>query len=218
MNIQVNKNHYDFMRYVHINRWCAYYQQINEVVNSGASKVLIIGIGDGIVADMIKNIEPDTIITTVDFDSELNPDICCDICELSNSVEKEYDAIVCCQVLEHLPFDKFLLCLTELKKCMTNRGRLILSLPDSGLPLDIKLHTAHIHIRNIIKICHFWYKDFKFTGEHYWEINSAAKYSAHKIRKDIKKVFSIVDEYVFEYHTYHRFYICERNDGEVIKD
>lgn len=208
MNIQVDKSHYDFWGYVHINRWCAYYQQISEIINSRALNVLIIGVGDGIVGSIIKSINPNVNITTVDFDRELKPDICCDIRDLSKSIEMKYDAVVCCQVLEHLPHDYFDVCLKELKDSLKEGGKLILSLPDSGLPLDLKLYTAHIHIRKVLKICHYWYKDFEFNGEHYWEINSAAKYSAAHIRKEIRRLFHIENEYVFEYHTYHRFYIC----------
>jgi len=107
MEIQVQKEHYNFRNYVDAHRWSSYYCQILEILQSGASSVLLIGVGDGLTVQILKSIAPDIKVETFDFDRELHPDIVGDVRRLSEYTTAEYDAIVCCQVLEHLRFPDF---------------------------------------------------------------------------------------------------------------
>lgn len=213
MTPQVERSHYNFLSYVHIQRWCSYYHQISEIIRVSPNRILMIGKGDDIVSDVVKSVLSDTTITTVDFDSALMPDICADVRKLSEALNGEkYDCIVCCQVLEHLQYNDFPLALNEIKQCMTEEGTLILSLPDSGLPLGIRINTPHIKSEKTIKICHWWYKDFEFNGEHYWEINSAKPYSVKKIRRVVAGLFEIKKEFLANNNDFHRFFILKNRD------
>lgn len=210
--IQVTKDHYDFFKYVNMERWCSYYTQVEEIVKSGAKKIMLIGVGDGMTIDIAKRINPELKFLKVDFDPELDPDVCADVCELSSYIDdtNRPDAIVCCQVLEHLPFEKFEKALEEISKSLNDGGKFILSLPDGGFANRFRVDIPKIHINCLFKMCLFWKKEFQFDGEHYWEINRAPQYTAKKIRKYIKKYFSIQREYHVKYNDYHRFYILEK--------
>lgn len=210
--IQVDKEHYSFEQYMNDARWSSYYEQIRYAVSEEVHDVLAIGVGDGIVPKLISIIHPTVNVTTFDFDQQLIPDICGDIRMLSTYVSDRYDVIICCQVLEHIPYNQFESCLTEMKKCLKPSGRLILSLPNNGLRfrlyLEIKgrkqLITADIHGG----VCKFYKKEFDYNGQHYWEIDAARKYRKTTVRKVISSHFAILEEYCVRNNSYHRFYIC----------
>lgn len=211
--MQVKKEHYDFTHYVKISRWNSYYMQIKEsyehLFNKEGGKILLIGAGDGIVPYLLKRIIPNVIVTTVDYAADLSPDICCDIRELSRYVSEKYDIVICCQVLEHLKFEELHAILTEFGKCLAADGKLIISLPDSGIMCMINISFPKFHIKNYLrKWCRWYRKDFKFNGEHYWEVNSARKYSSKIVREKIEYHFNMEKEYLVHNNPYHRFYIA----------
>lgn len=207
-NTQVSLDHYDFLKYCSEGRWCSYYKQVEEIINSRAKSVLLIGIGDGIVSNIISKICGDIEVTTFDFSYELKPDIYGDIRELSSHLERKYDTIVCCQVLEHLPFEEFDKVLSQIRMCLKDNGKLILSLPDSGAQIKLLLDIPRFpDIKFLCKIPKIWHKKFNFDGEHYWEINSTWMYSVTKIRKVINEYFVVENEYLVNNNSYHRFYI-----------
>lgn len=213
-NVQVSLEHYEFLKYVTEPRWCSYYKQIEEIINSKAKSVLLIGVGDGFVPYIMRKICSDIEVTTFDFSNELEPDICGDVRELSSHFDGMggYDAIVCCEVLEHLPYDEFDKILSQIKMCLKESGKLILSLPDRGVKASFSLHIPKLlDIKLLCNIPRIWRNKFIFNGEHYWEINSARMYRSKKIRKVIDNHFVIEKEYLVEKNTYHRFYIgCPR--------
>lgn len=104
---QVGKEHYDFDKYIDEYRWSSYYLQIKNVMRKDIKKVLIIGVGDGIVPNIIKILNSQINVVTFDFAQDLKPDIYGDVRKLSLIVTEQFDAIICCQVLEHLPFEEF---------------------------------------------------------------------------------------------------------------
>ena len=104
---EVSSRNYCFDQYIDINRWASYYRQISEIVRSGPDSILFIGVGDGIVPAIIKHALPDTLCDTFDFDEDLGPDIVGDVRNISEVVEKKYDCVLCCQVLEHIDYSYF---------------------------------------------------------------------------------------------------------------
>lgn len=207
-NTQVTSTHYNFIQYVTEERWCSYYNQMKEIISSGAESVLLIGVGDGLIPYIMSKVNPAIKIVTYDFDKRLNPDICGDVRKLSLQVDK-FDAIVCCQVLEHLPFDEFEGVLSQIGMSMNKGGKLILSLPDSGSTIRFWFRCPYIKEHNFLyKVPQMRKTEYQFDGEHYWEINGARIYTAGKIRKIIKKKFKIEREYLVNHNPYHRFYIA----------
>lgn len=130
---------YSFEIYMSDGRWSSYYRQIDEIKKIEINEerglnVLVIGVGDGVVPLLIK-LFCNCTITTYDYDKELSPDITGDILELSKHTKEPYDIILCCQVLEHIPYPEFGKALAEIEVCLKENGRCIMSLPDSGYDL-----------------------------------------------------------------------------------
>lgn len=212
-NTQVSAGFYEFSKYVSEPRWSSYYKQIDEILHCNAKSVLLIGAGDKLVPQIVNIVSPLISIETYDFDSTLKPDIYGDIRELSNKVNgRKWDAIVCCQVLEHLPYTEFEGILSQLSHCLKENGKVIISLPDSGGTLEFHIHIPPrlLDINFLHKLPKLWRRDFKFGGEHYWEINSAKIYTIRKIRAAIKREFNIDKEYVVRNNTYHRFFVLSK--------
>lgn len=210
MEVQVAKEHYNFVDYVDEHRWSSYYCQIAETLRLNASKIMVIGKGDDLVVQILKSVRPNLQIETFDFDRELHPDIVGDVRRLSEYVVSQYDAILCCQVLEHLVFDEFEQAVMEISTCLQRGSIAVVSLPDSGVNVKVQIKLPKIWINYCKSLCRFWKKDFQFNGEHYWEINSAFKYRCTKIRRILKKYFVVRDEYCVENNAYHRFFILEK--------
>lgn len=207
---QVEAVHYNFLSYVNEERFCSYYKQIEEIIKSNAKTLLLIGMGDGIVSHLLTKIRPDLQITTLDFASDLYPDICCDIRELSDHVKEKFDAVLCCQVLEHLPYEDFENILQQIKSVLSPQGTFILSLPDGGIEIRFLIHFPKLkYINSFKRLCRYHKKDFPFNGEHYWEINVTKDYPLKRIKNSIEKFYHIQREYLVENNTYHRFFILD---------
>ncbi|MBU0580165.1 MAG: methyltransferase domain-containing protein [Candidatus Margulisbacteria bacterium] len=197
------KEKYSFKNYVSLDRWVSYFHQINEVSKLNLENLLIIGKGDGIVGEIL--IKQRKKVKTLDMDSDLKPDIVASV-EKMPLDENSFDIILCAEVLEHLPFEKFEQCLFELKRA--TKKYVVLSLPHFGPPVKLSFKIPLIkEIKLAFKIP-FLIKH-KFNKEHYWEIGKRG-YSTLKIRKIIKRYFKIQREFVPFENQYHHFYILEK--------
>lgn len=197
------ENKYTFSKYVYLSRWVSYWNQINEVLKLKPDNLLIIGVGDGIVADILKRNIPEVKI--LDIDKRLSPDIVSSVdgIPLENG---SFDVILCAEVLEHLPFKKFEKCLNELKRI--SKKYVILSLPHFGPPIKFSCKTPFLkEIKIAFKIPFF--AKHQSNSEHYWEIGKKG-YSVQKIRNIIKKYFRIKKEFIPFENQYHHFYLLQK--------
>lgn len=211
LSIQVEKEHYDFNKYVDIPRWNSYYYQINEVAKCKWETVLLIWVWDQIVVDVLKKIWKE--VTTFDFDKNLNPDIVWDVTKIDEIVTKKYDIVVCCQVLEHIPFEMFEPTIKRISNIVNER--FILSLPNKNIWLKFWFFCPVI--RNIIWKTHFRIfrqntRDINrdWWWEHYREIDGKSSRNFKKIKKIIKKHFNIYDLFIPFNNTYHVFFILNK--------
>ena len=194
---------YNFGKYVYPDRWVSYWYQINEVLRFNPNNVLIIGKGDGIIIDILKQFIPE--VKTLDIEKNLIPDIVASVDSIPLE-DNSYDIVLCAEVLEHLPFERFERSLFEINRVC--RKGAVISLPHFGPPVKFLLKVPFL---KEIKI-HFkipYPRPHKFNGEHYWEIGKI-KYSQDKIRKIISKYFVIKKEFVPFENQYHHFYILEK--------
>ncbi len=200
MGIQVKETHYFFKQYVDKKRWSSYYSQIKEVVEFSPRNVLVIGVGDNIVVEILKmqGIE----VYTMDFDETLKPDFTLDVRDI-DQIPMHFDTILCCQVLEHMPFKDFK---PTLDKMMGKTEKLILSLPiQHSRPFSFfKIQRAFI--RHILFSVPRFNKRFEFDGEHHWEMNTKG-YLKKKISAIIKHDYDICREYIQPENVYHYFFI-----------
>ena len=191
-------NKYMGIKYNHKERWMSYLEQINLVIKYNPKKILIIGVGNNLVPDYLSNLFN---VTTLDLDANLNPDILGNVYDLKNLVKEHFDIIICCQVLEHLPFSKFE---KIIKMFEEKTKKVIISLPDSRLNMrvDLRLKKLSFKFKMIFPFIYFSNK------VHNWEIgwkNSSSK----KVRKILKKYFNIIEEYGLFDDPYYRFYVLE---------
>lgn len=212
--VQVNSDHYDFLSYVNENRWSSYYYQIKEVLASAGCKcnsLLIIGAGDGIVEKVLSN--SDIVIHTFDFDESLNPTYVGDVKYIDRIVKQKYDFVLCCQVLEHLPFELFEDILKSLSAIAEKK--VIISLPLQAIKFMFETRISGLpkmRFQLVIEKC--WIKKWKYNGEHYWEVGIR-----HLTRKRIKnlfeKYFEIEKDYCVPYNQYHWFCILKSRKVEI---
>ena len=201
-------DHYFNTNYDNKERFFSYWHQINEVLSLNAREILEIGKGNGFVSNYL--IGRGKRIFTFDIDKNLIPDVVGTVKEIPFCSEA-FDVVTCCEVLEHLPYEYFYDALKELYR--VSKSYVVLSLPDrSG-----RAYKFHIQIptlgefTSLITIPRLKPIEWKFDGEHYWEIGTSG-YSIKKIISQIEKLnFLISKNYrVFDF-PYHRILLLEKS-------
>jgi hypothetical protein len=200
-SVQVQKIHYDFLNYVNLERWDSYYHQIEETLAFNPKSVLIVGVGDNIVGTILS--QQNVNITTFDFDETLYPDILGDITNIKNILQgKKFDVLICCQVLEHLPYENFEQILQQFSEITNN---VVISLPYSPAYFQIDIKIPRIRERRMLINIHKGYKKFVPNKQHYWEIGYKG-FSKRKIQKSITKYFEIKKQFTAKNCHYHLFF------------
>ena len=121
-----NRAHYN-AEYFGYGRHFSMAHQVAETMDARPRAVLEVGVGSGLTAQALRTLG--VAVTTLDIEESLAPDIVGSV--LSIPCESgAFDVALCCQVLEHLPFERFGAALRELRRVVN--GRLVLSLPDSS--------------------------------------------------------------------------------------
>jgi hypothetical protein len=207
-NIQVDISHYDFLSYLDWNRWTSYYTQIRLILNKKPKSVLVIGPGDHIVVNILKT--NNIVVKTLDIDIKLNPDFCGSVTEASTLIDKKFDVVVCCQVLEHIEFKYFHDTLESLKK-ISNKS-IIISLPYRRASLSFIFFINRIKPIALSLNFPLFFEKLKFKGEHYWEVGTWG-FSRCKIKSEIKKNFKLNKTFQVTGNPYHIFYDCEINNN-----
>lgn len=209
MKKQVDKDYYfNFFQYVNKGNWNSYYHQIEETLKSESNNVLIIGKGDGIVPKVLRSYIKE--VKTFDIAEDLEPDYIGNILEINEIIYKKYECIICCEVLEHLPFEHFEKCIKKLEEI--TEKKCIISLPQQYIWSGFSLKIPKIPLLNLNISIPKSYVNYKFNGEHYWEIGTKG-YSVGKIRKILEKYFNIEYEYTPIENKYHRFFILKKNSN-----
>jgi len=206
MKIQVEPDHYVNKNYDSKERFISYWHQISEINQIKAFSIIEIGIGNGFTSDYLKRRGYNLV--TMDIDKKLNPDFVGSVHRMPFQ-EESFDLVACFEVLEHVPFDKFLHAIAEIHR--VSKKHAIISLPDCSPQIRFGLQLPKFGMVNKLftmpqKIC----KKHEFDGEHYWEIGKAG-YSLKKITKCFNDAeFQINETYrIFEL-PYHRFFILEK--------
>ena len=187
-------------------RFVSYWHQVNEILKISAKRVMVIGVGNGLVVYYLRN--SGINVSALDIEVDLKPDIVGNVKQLPVK-EGVYDVALCCQTLEHLPYEYFSQCLGELYRITASC--VILSLPDAGrmYPFCIRIPGAG-YIKNIFRLPRIKKPTLQPGSLHYWEINWR-NFPLHRICSDIKEAgFFIKDSYnVFE-NPFHRFFVLEK--------
>lgn len=210
-NIQVDaEKHYLNDRYDNLERFISYYHQIDWVRRLQVKSVLEVGIGNGLVANYLRNL--DIKVTTCDFDANVKPDIVADVREIPID-NNSFELAMACQILEHIPFEDFPLALAELSRISSKY--VIISLPVRSSYFEFILKFPFI--RTMFKRNFFdftFHKFIKFpgfesSGQHYWEIDQK-DFTFKKIKLLVNEKFNIIAEFSPVLNKYHYFLILEK--------
>ncbi len=180
-----NKGVYD-----HKGRWVSYYYQYSKIKELGVTKILEVGIGNGTTSTYLKKVGFN--VTTVDYEENLGADFLADVTKLPFKND-EFELTLCCEVLEHLPFEEFKKSLLELSRVSSKY--VLVTVPDHRrVPFSISFKLPFIEeISFNLRVPTF--RKHKFDGFHYWEIGHK-EYPLSRILEEIKSVkLKIVDHF-----------------------
>ena len=209
MNIQPKSDHYFSKHYDSKGRFCSYWHQIDEILSLQPKEVLEIGIGNGFVSKYLRDRGID--VTSLDIDKTLNPDVVGSVLEIPFNNDS-FELVMCCEVLEHLPYKHFSRALSEIFRVSVSY--VILSLPDYSRVCRFDIQIPKIAKSKIlIPLPCFKPLVRELKGGHYWNIGTAG-YPLQKIKKEVRKAcFKLEKCYrVFEI-PWHRFFVLKK-DGD----
>lgn len=198
---EIINDHYNINRYLNKKNWYDYYYQFHQTIIFNPENCLIIGIGDGITPHLLKKYID---VTTFDVNKDLKPDILGDVRNITDFFpDKKFDIIICCEVLEHIDYDDFLKVIKELSII----GKyLILSLPYQylGIKVSFRITPFQKDEKSFILGIPYFFKKFKPTSEHLWEIGFKG-YPLKTILNEIKKYYLIENTFRVIYNPQHFF-------------
>jgi len=117
MKPQVDPDHYFKPSYDSKGRFISYWHQINELIKLKPTSILEIGIGNGLVANYLK--QRGYNLTTMDIDPRLNPDKVGSVTNIPFP-DESFEVVACFEVLEHLPYEQFSKALSEIHRVSKN--------------------------------------------------------------------------------------------------
>ena len=186
--LQVKDGHY-LGGYETLPRWITHYYQIHEVLRLNKNKILEIGPGNGMVSWFLKKCGLNVV--TCDIDSRNNPDFLGDVTHLPFE-DNSFDIILCCEVLEHIPYSEFEIALREIRRVARDFVLISLPAPFAGIALALNLPFLAIYDLHIGMP---YATEKKFDGGHYWELGRSG-YSLQRIRNAMRNTgFDVIKEF-----------------------
>jgi len=185
----------------------AYGYQIRETVNCQPKRILEIGIGSMIVSRILK--ELGFSVTTLDHNRNLHPDIVASVTDMPLD-DSSFELVLCCEVLEHIPYHKFERALDEIHR--VSERWLVMTLPDMGRFYCVEAKVPLMsRVRRLSVECPFLFpQKHEFDGEHYWEIGKK-DYSLDRIRKSVETAgFTIEKTYRMREIPWHRMFVAHK--------
>ena len=205
--IQVEAAHYLQPEYDHRARFLNYWQQIHYVRSLAAQNVLEIGVGNALVSNYLRQRGID--ILTLDIDVNLHPDCVGSILRLPFQ-NRAFEVVMCCEVLEHLPFECLHTAVCELWRVSAHH--VVISVPDRtrAYRLDIQIPLLG-EIKKLIHLPTLRPREHGFDGQHYWELGKAG-YPPRLVMDILENAgFDILESYrLFESPKYHFFLLGKR--------
>ncbi|TNE91695.1 MAG: methyltransferase domain-containing protein [Deltaproteobacteria bacterium] len=189
---------YDTLR-----RWTSYWYQIDRALSGPEGEVLLVGVGSGVVERELA--ARGRKVTTVDVQEVLKPDVIASVDDLPFE-DGRFAVSICCQVLEHVPWEQSTRAMAELVR--VTDGRLVISVPDvqyyAGVVLMDGVRRKHKQLRaDLPRLL----GRKRMAPAHHWEIGRSGT-SAAKVRRALEAAGMAVDE---EFRNpqmpYHRFFV-----------
>ncbi len=193
-------------------RFVSYWYQITKAYEFCNKSLLEIGIGTSFVSNYLRNIGLEVI--TIDIDIDLKPDIVAGIQNLPIR-SFSFDIILCCQVLEHIPFRYFKPVITELYRI--SKKYIIISLPNRMHFFCLNLRLYPIFQKQFkLTLPSYILPKHRFDGEHYWEIGKKG-YPLSKIKSIFRsQSLRLLQEFRNPEKPLHHFFLlqkeCKKNE------
>jgi len=212
----IPKEYYDFSFYVSKERMITYWHQVVDVLSKKPKIILEVGIGNGIVSNILKIYGIKAI--TTDINESLRPNKVVSITELDTVFEPgEFPLVLCARVLHHLPFSEFDNVLSQLNH--VTQEYLILTLPVETFRIYFtcritgwKSVSVSIPFPLVLKRCLQWALKIteKSKTQNFWKINSSKEVCMFNIRAKIKKYFYIEKYYQVPEDMSHAFFVLKK--------
>lgn len=161
----------DFVRGLDLENWYRYYFLIKEIAAFKPLQVLEIGAGNEVVKNCLKRIVRNYQV--MDICPQLSPDIVSDLREAHPELELRYDAVLCADVLEHMPFADFRKNLTNIRRYLSREGCAFITIP-------------HRRIDFVFMTALFPYRPFHFALPS-WVCLTPRSFFSRFIKKEIQK-------------------------------
>lgn len=203
---ELDKSYY--LEHTDFKDWMRYYCIIKDVLKYKPKSVLECGTGN----DIVKNIISPTVkkYLTLDLNEKLKPDIVGDISTYYKDFDNQFDIIIACEILEHIPYGLLGKTIDNLVSYLNKDGKIIITLP---------LKRPFISISTILNIDpkHFYFPKFRNKGYvdpcHCWEIGSCGI-----TKNKIEGVIKIAHGQIVKYADipYHGYWIIGRDIDELL--
>lgn len=188
-------------------RWMGYWYQISETLEVSPDNVLVIGKGSGITERTITQLSnKKTRVLTLDVNYAVNSDIVGEVTGLPFANDT-FDVVLCCQILEHLPFEKLPPALSELHRVV--KKRVILSFPHSRRYMKLSCSLPFSKERRLFVYNPFARRHNK-EKQHYWE--SGRGLSQKQVVNQINRLFDIEKDFLNEVSSDHKYYVLKRKN------
>lgn len=176
-------------KYFGLEQLCSIVHQLHDITQMNPKSFIEIGIGNGFTSAILQRSGIEG--TTVDINESLEPDICAPISEIKKhlSEDKKFDLVICCEVLEHIPFDEFI---ENIKTFRSLSSRLYLSLPSYKPSFGISGFIRLPKFRKLFGIFVDVPRKKTLEKEHFWELGSSKETSKKALQKILSEYYPSV--------------------------
>ena len=180
-------------------------QQVHDIHSLAPRDVLEIGIGNGFTSSFLRMSGYD--VTTADINGDLQPDYVAPLGDLPSLLKgRQFDLVVCCEVLEHMPWSEFEKSIATMRQLS---DRLYLTLPNYAKFFGFSGFLDIPRIRRLMNVGAYLPIPRKISPEHFWEIGTSRETSARAIKKILRRHYPKVRDYSYRLNRYHHAFVCE---------
>lgn len=117
----------DYLANVDFYTWTRHFHVVRDLCARVQGDVLEVGTGDGVVRRCVMPFVRS--YTVMDINEQLRPDVLGNLLDPQPGLAGRFDAAVCTEVLEHIPFEQLAHGLAQLRSFLRPGGQLFLTLP-----------------------------------------------------------------------------------------
>ena len=188
----LSRESYFSEKYFGMEQLSSFIHQIHDISKMSPKSIIEIGVGNGFTSSFLRRSGLE--VTTVDINESLDPDICAPISEIKNHLDSNtsFDVAVCCEVLEHIPFEEFISNIETLRELS---DKLYLTLPNYKPSFGI---SGFIRLPKFRKLFGFFVdipRKKILDKEHFWEVGSSRETSKKAILKILREYYPSVRIY-----------------------